>query len=434
MVEERTFEGRTREPLTLTEAVALALETHPAVGQARAAEDAAAAGLRQAGAARFPLLSAQGSLTRHQEPMIVAPLHGFDPAAPPSFDRNLVQGGLALGYTLFDGGARGARIGQAEAGLGAVQAGAQEARQGVVARVSAAYLGVLTGQEVLAAVRSQTEALGAELARVRLLLDEGKAAQVDLLRVEAALSRVEAQEISIRSGLDVTWGRLSRLTGLDPATLQQRTLVPAGIPSGPAESRDQALARSEGANAGMLRAREDLAGASAGVRIASAALLPKLEATGRYLNFGTLDGDHVQEWQGALQVSYPIFTGGARDSGRERAMAEERRAAEALRMAGLEVEEQVESALAAVAEARALREALQLAVSQSEEVARIETLALEAGAGVQTDFLKAQADLFQARASLAQARQGELLARVELARVTGDLSLDWIRDNTEMVR
>ena len=77
---------------------------------------------------------------------------------------------------------------------------------------------------------------------------------------------------------------------------------------------------------------------------------------------------------------------------------------------------------------------LELAVAQSEEVARIEALALEAGAGVQTDFLRAQAELFQARASLSQARHGEIMARIELARVRGELSLAWIQDNMEMVR
>ncbi len=133
---------------------------------------------------------------------MVAPLHGFDPMHPPSFDRNLVQGAITLGYTLFDGGARGARIRQAEAGERAVEAGGASTRMAVSAQVGAAYLGVLTGEELLAAVLGQKAALSEELQRVRLFLEEGKAARVDLLRVEAALSRVEAQEISVRSELE----------------------------------------------------------------------------------------------------------------------------------------------------------------------------------------------------------------------------------------
>jgi outer membrane protein TolC len=366
--------------------------------------------------------------------MVVAPLHGFDPTDPPSFDRNLVQGALSLGYTLFDGGARGARIRKAEAGERAVQAGGAGTRMGITAQVSAAYLGVLSGEDVLAAVLGQREALSAELQRVSLFLEEGKAARVDLLRVEAALSRVAAQEISVRSDLELTQSRLARLTGLDPEAVGRMTLRPVSTVGAGVPTREPALAAARESNPELRRAREELTGMRVGVKEANAAWFPKVEANGRYASYGTIDGGHVQEWQGALQISYPILTGGARSGERERATAEERRAAEALRLAEMNVEDQVETAVAAVSEARSLREALELAEQQSSEVARIEALALEAGAGVQTDFLQAQAELFQARAALSQARHGEVLAQIELARVRGDLSLEWIQENMEMVR
>lgn len=422
------------EPLTLAQAVSLALESHPAVGQARAAGDVAGARLKQARSAWLPSLVGQGSLTRHQEPMIIAPLHGFDPMSPPSFDRNLVQGGISLGYTLFDGGARGARIQRAEAGERAAGAGGEGTEMTVTAQVSAAYLAVLSGEEILDAVTSQKEALAAEGERVRLFLDQGKAARVDLLRVEAALSRTEAREISARSDVELARNRLARLTGLEPSALVSAVLTPVASRASMSLRKDPVLAAAMDSNPQLRRAREELTGARAGVREATAAWFPKVEANGRYTDFGTLDGGHVQEWQGALQISYPLFTGGAREGVREGARAQERQAREALRLAEMDVEDRVESALAAVREAGALREALELAAEQSGEVARIEALALEAGAGVQTDFLTAQAELFQARASLSQARHGEILALIELARVQGDLSLEWIQEYTETVR
>lgn len=421
-------------PMTLSQAVSMALETHPVMGQARAMEDAASARVQQARSAWFPSLAARGSLQRHQEPMVVAPLHGFDPMDPPSFDRNLVQGAVSVGYTLFDGGARGARIQQAEAGERAVEAGLEDAGMALVARVSAAYLGILSEQELMDAVLGQKEALAAELDRVRLFLEEGKAARVDLLRVEAALQRVKAQEISVRSNLELTRGRLARLTGMDPKSAREMTLAPVLPGDRPVPGLDASTAAALGANPELDRIRQELSVARAGVRGATAAWFPVVEANGRYSNFGTLDGSHVQEWQGALQVSYPIFTGGARKGERARARAEARRVAEGLRLAEMELEDRVEAALVQLRETRALREALELAARQSAEVARIEALALDAGAGVQTDFLRAQADLFQAQASLAQARHGEILARIQLAGVRGELSLEWIQENMETVR
>ncbi len=421
-------------PLTLEEAVSLALGSHPVVGRARAHRTGAEARLEQARASWLPSLTTEGSLARFQEPMVVAPLHGFDPTRPPSFDRNLVQGNLSLGYTIFDGGARGARVDRAEAGVAAAAVGEELSRMDLTLQVSRAYLAVLAGEELVEAAEAQIQALESEEDRARQFLEEGKAARVDRLRVQAALSRARADAISVRSDLDLAWGRLARLTGATHQELRERALLPVKLGDDPTPSRGRTLETARSNSPDLALARRELAAAAAEVREAGSTWLPSLQAAGRYQNYGTLDGKHTQEWQATLSVAYPIFTGGARGAEEQGARAEEREAAQGLRLAELEVEEKVEDGLAALAEARARREALELGVTQSREVARIEALALEAGAGVQTDFLKAQADLFRARAALVQARHGEILARLQLARVMGELTQEWIEEHVEVKR
>ena len=420
--------------ITLTEAVALALKHHPAVGEARAQLDMATGALRQAEAARLPALHSDASLARFQEPMLVAPLHGFDPNLAPSFEKNLVRGNLTLSYSIYDGGARGSRIGQAESGEAMAVAGHTKAQMELTAQVTSVFLELLSTAELLDAAESQRGALESERSRVRQFLSEGKAAQVDLLRVEAALSQSEAVEISLRSKLDLARGRLARLTGLSAMAVMEMRFAPFRLGPRAIAPYDEALMRARTSNPDLAFARHRLAGASAGVQAAKANWYPSIAAAGTYSEFGALEGDHALEWQGALQVSFPLFTGGARRGEQDRASAEERRASEALRMAALSVEDGVEAALAGVVEARALREALERGVAQADEVARIEALTLEIGSGAQTDFLRAQAALFQSRAALAQARHGEVLAGVSLARVTGELTLSWLQENTEVVR
>ena len=75
--------------------------------------------------------------------------------------------------------------------------------------------------------------------------------------------------------------------------------------------------------------------------------------------------------------------------------------------------------------------ALESAVAQSQEVERIEKLALDVGTVVQTDYLDAEAKLFLAQAGLIQARHAEIAARVDLARTLGELSRDWLARNVE---
>jgi outer membrane protein TolC len=412
----------------------MALEFHPAVGEARAKADVASGALYQARSALFPSLFSDASLTRHQEPMLVAPLHGFDPTMAPSFDRSLVRGNLTLGYSLFDGGARGARIGQAEAGEAVARHGELASEMDLVTEVSGAYLDVIASAELLQAAERQGEALRAEEERVRQFLTEGKAARVDLLRVQTSLSQSEATEISIRSHLEVARGRLARLTGIREDQIRGRGLAGAALRSSPVESLAVAMERAREVSPELAMGRQQVAGAVAGVREARANWLPTLHLAGAYSDFGTVDGAHVQEWQGSVQVSFPLFTGGAREAERQRAEAEERKASEALRRIELEVEEGVEEALALVVESRARREALERAVEQAEEVARIEALALEVGAGVQTDFLRAQAEFFHSQAALTEARHGEAMAGIRLARVMGDLTLEWVRETMEVVR
>jgi outer membrane protein TolC len=134
-----------------------------------------------------------------------------------------------------------------------------------------------------------------------------------------------------------------------------------------------------------------------------------------------------------VEVSYPLFTGGARSRGVERAAAQARAAEADIRLAARSVADGVDAGLAAYRSARARVEALEAAVAQSAEVARIEALALATGAGTQTDYLSAEAALLRARAGLAEARHAVIQARVELARATGELDAAWLSRLTEEV-
>jgi len=95
------------------------------------------------------------------------------------------------------------------------------------------------------------------------------------------------------------------------------------------------------------------------------------------------------------------------------------------------VGQDLDRARAGVAEAHARVASLERAVASFVEVARIEHVALTAGSGTQTDYLRAEADLLSARANLVEARHREIGARVELARVTGALEIDWLNANLE---
>ncbi|MBW7935184.1 MAG: TolC family protein, partial [Gemmatimonadaceae bacterium] len=108
-----------------------------------------------------------------------------------------------------------------------------------------------------------------------------------------------------------------------------------------------------------------------------------------------------------------------------------RAAQEQLRLTRMATAQQVDDARAAYDAARARMAALDAAVQQVAEVARITALAHDVGDGTQTDYLIAEANLFRARSAFVQARHSVIAARVELARVLGELNRSWLVTSLE---
>ena len=181
------------------------------------------------------------------------------------------------------------------------------------------------------------------------------------------------------------------------------------------------------------QARRSLLAAEAAIAVARATRAPNLEVMGRYIQFGSGQGDFSGEWSAGLQVTVPLYTGGAARQRIARAEANREAAAEELKLVAVRGGEQLDRALASIEQAAARRESLELAVESFREVARTERLRLDVGTGTQTEYLSAEADLLAARGNLAEARHAEVAAHAELARVTGELDLSWLRLTLERV-
>ncbi len=421
------------ESLTLLEAARLALETHPSVAAAEARRDAADATRDEAAAAWLPGVALDAAYTRFEEPMLVVPLHAFDLDQRPVFDRDVVQATLASRWTMFDGGERSGTIGRAAALEDAADADLDDTRAILLAELTSTYLEVLSLRETVLAHDARVDALGEERNRVLLAVREEKAARVEGSRVEAALEAGRADRVSAAESLGVAVRDLGRLIGrrdLNRADLEAlgRELV-APAPAGPAPA--PAAERPAAGSPALRRARSEVAAAEAARRAARGAWFPDLELASGYVERGALDESYTGEWQVGVQLEYALFAGGARRAAVSRADAERRAAEERLRLVEDETAARIDRARAGVEAARTRAAALATAVQARDEVARVEKIAVDVGAGVVSDYLDALADLFEARAGEIRARHAILESEVELARATGDLDLEWLEHRLE---
>lgn len=417
--------------LTLQHVVDRALTTHPAVASARAVVDRSAADLSDARSRRLPGLNFDAAINRFEKPMVVAPLHGLDLRNPPLFDRTPYQAGLSLNWTVLDFGRRSAQIRAQSALRDAADDGLTATEQQLTAATVHAYLAVLDARQTLAARDRLLSALQAAEDRTRQLEAQGKAAHVDVLRMDAEVQRARADRITVASQLDVAEHSLAQFADLPFDEIHGAALAPLALTDTAAVSAAGLVPRALRTSSDLRELEQQSQAARAGVSAARATWLPTVQMQGAYVDRGRWAGSYSAEWQVGLAMSYPVFTGGSRASAVQRASADERVAAERVRAARLDVARQIDQNLAALREAHARVAALESAVAQSQEVERIEKLALDVGTVVQTDYLDAEAKLYSAQAGLIQARHAEIAARVDLARTLGDLSRDWLARNVE---
>jgi outer membrane protein TolC len=420
--------------LTLNDAVEHALSFFPTVRSARAEVRGAEADAAAARGAWLPDLSLRGSASRYQKPTFVYPIHSFSPGSFPPFNRTVFQGGAYLDYTLFDGGGRVNRVRRANRATEASRAALTGSESEIIAQVTAKYLEILSRREALDAHDRRLEALRSERGRVLQFERAGRAARVESLRVEAALSAAEAERVRLAGDLAQSERDLTGLTGIPRDRTRARNLTGLALADTVLAPGDTLVARAFRSSPDVREAERNAAAARAAAGAVKASRLPNLELTGGYQVWSDPDGNSSNEWNAAVRVTQPLFTGGELSGRIRKAEAGRTRAAEGLRLARITTRRAVLEAADRVRQAEARTASLRAAADRYDEVARIEALALRAGTGTQTDFLGAEADLLNARASLAEARRAEITARVELARLTGALNLDWLNDNLETER
>jgi outer membrane protein len=418
--------------LSLQDAVRLALEKHPAVEAAAAAQRAATARLEQARSGYLPKLHYAESWQRSNNPVFVfgslLTQHRFTeqnfalgPLNRPDFLNNF-QSQLTVEQMLWDGGLTRAATQSAELGRGVTSEERRRTEMQLIAGVVRAYFGVVVSQEGLSVAREAVRSAEADLKRAEALRAAGMATDADVLAIRVHLAAMREQEIRRSYELAVARAALNEALGLplDAEHELSTPLAPAGLKESPL-AEHEASAEENRPESRQSRLAAELAEAQTSA--ARAALRPQVlfrvsfEADRqRFLTRGGAN------WFAGAFVRWNLFNGFA-DQARireasealARARAQQRQTSAALRL-------EVRKAYSDLMAAEERLEVAAASVAMAEENLRIIRNRYEAGLTTVTELLRSETALLEARLRRLAAVHDQRVAAAGLELATGRLA------------
>lgn len=416
-------------PITLAEALTLAVQNNHALRVAAFEVTAARAQINQAEAFRRGLLTLNASYTRVNDrpgtTIVIPPgtIPGFpDPITitiPPP-DPNLYTVGVTYQVPLYSGGRNEAQITLAQANLRGAEAALERARQQVVLDVKQAYFQVLLGQAGID-VAARTVAAAEENLRVaRARVAAGASPRFDEVQAEVNLANARQGLLRARNGLALAQQGLSAVTAqpLDVSWQPRETMTVVPVRTDLAALIRRALeVRPELAE---LAAR--IAAAQAAIDIARAGGRPivAVQAGPSYGNIAGATGAGAGfGWGVTLSATLTLFDGNltAERIREAEVRAEQLRAGAAQVRQGIELDVR-RAALNFAAAAEELTTA-DATIAQAQEGFRIANVRFAAGVSTNLEVVQAQAALSQAEANRVQALFNVNLARAQLERAVG---------------
>lgn len=402
-------------PVTLEDAVEIALANHPSLSIAASQVRAARAATTQARSGLLPSLDfrLQGSHSESSQQ------GGAGTAIVGSSTRSSTQYGATFSASqlLYDFGRTKDEVLRSRLDAQATDLTRAQTEDDVVSNVRHAYLSVLTNRELLevAGHRVQLAQETLELTQAHYAADQ--VPRADVAKAESNLASARLAVASAENALAVSRVSLNEAMGLDVRT--SYSLAPVTEPAPLTLTLDDLIAAADAHRPEILASEVDTAAAEAALSAASKGQRPSLAASASY---GWSDREFPpsnDSWDVGVALSMSIFDG---DLTRGRTAQ-----ARAQRDAALAVEYQTRQAVAleiaqAFLDLQTARE--QITSARTSVASAREDLALadgryRANVGILLEVLDAQTALTSAEADLTQARFSYLASYYALERAIG---------------
>jgi len=400
--------------LDIAQAYKEALANDAVVASSRAQLAAVRERVPQARAGLLPTVTGTGALSRQVVDTNLAPKREFNTQ---NYQISLSQPLYRLqNVEAFE---------QSKLQVAAAEAQVAQAQLDLIIRVSQAYFDVLAAQDSVATIRAQKRAISEQLASARRNFEVGTATITDQQEAQSRFDLAVAQEYAALNDLSVRRATLAQLVGKPVSALQ---VLRPGVALSPPQPEDETR-WTENARQNSLQVQQSRVAVEVARREIDRQRYghrPTLDAVGSvgYSRSPTASFIGVNSASGSvgLQLSIPLYAGGAIDA-RVREAAQLRDKAEAdLENTRRQVEQSARQAYLSMRSGLAQVQALQAAEKSSQLALDSNLLGYQVGVRINIDVLNAQQQVFNTQRDLAKARYDVLMNGLRLKSAAATLS------------
>ena len=418
-------------PLSLAQAVQIALKNNPTAHAATAYAEAAQHAIDTAKAGYFPHVNFSEGFTRGNNPVYVfgtlLTQRRFTAAnfaldflnVPPPLDNFRTQ--FSASMPLYDFGRTAKRVEDARIQAKGVRESANRTEQSVVFDVINAYLNELLAQERVRVAQAAVAMTQADLDRARAREQQGLAVASDVLSAQAQLAQAKEDLIRAQNGVAIAQAALNVAMGVpeDAPTRPEGKLTEVKVTVGDLpELQQQALKQRPDYREAELQAER----AGNAVSLAQKEFLPRIDMMGSWeVDNQTFASRGGNNWVAGATLTFDIFNGGARRAQIAESKAYKRRAEAMRSQMESAVRLQVREAYLNLNAARQRVDVSRDSAAQAEESLRILRNRYDAGLATIMDVLRAETMQTSAENNHLNAIYDYRLAFAALELATGEL-------------
>lgn len=407
--------------LTLQAAIQEALQKAPAV---MAAERDVAAGRQQVNTARgleYGELDAVITAQHLNDAQLLRPLSG--PISPSTmatapFAQDQLHAGAVYTFPLYDGRQIANRVLIAELGEAKARSLLKGTQSDIAYNVTALYVQAQALQAQADALSAEIEELNTTRKDIELAVKIGKRADVELLKVVDRVREAEAAREAVLAQKMKVVATLLSIMGHNPAQALRLAPLPRALPT--LRMTTQELETAAGRRTSVRVAELSVKQGERSVSLARGSQEPVVGLQASYLrHFDAAYPDNSREtWFVGMAVSVPLLDGGVRRAAVSKNKEEMQAARARADGARLQALADLQAALAAWDAAKKQLDAANAQYEAAREVARIEQIRYDTGAGDIEDLLRARTREAAARTAQANALAAVLISGAQINHAT----------------